>query len=126
MTSLASFAFCFSVLIAVFHKQVNICCSIGSISKPRSSRNRKAADQAIAMDSYQSYFRKFDIFFSRKQQGAIRTDRKIYYNAFQGSCITLNIFDNSTFFGATEHLFSPKLLPRTTPMKIELGMKKRF
>ena len=30
------------------------------------------------MDIYQNYFRKLDIFLSKKQQGAMRTDRKIY------------------------------------------------
>ena len=30
------------------------------------------------MDSYQYYVRKRHIFLSRKQQGTIRTDRKIY------------------------------------------------
>ena len=37
-----------------------------------------AADQAIAMDSYQNYFRNRDIFLSRKHQGGKSTDRKIY------------------------------------------------
>ena len=66
--------------IAVFHKQVNILCSIGSISRPRSWHNHKAkaADQAIAKDIYQSYFKKCDILFSGKQQG-VRTNRKNYY-----------------------------------------------
>ena len=53
----------FQRFIVVFHKQVvNTDCSIVSISRPISSHNLKAADQAIAMDSYQSYFRKQDIF----------------------------------------------------------------
>ena len=42
------------------------------------SGNHKVADQEIAMDNYQNYFRKLDTFFSGKQQAAIRTDQKIY------------------------------------------------
>ena len=38
------------------------------------SHNYNATDQAIAMDNYQSYVRKFNIFLSEKQQGAIRSD----------------------------------------------------
>ena len=58
-------------------------------------------------------------FFSRKQQAAVKTDQKIYslliydfiYDLiydfflskdFQSSYITLDIFNNSTFFGTTE------------------------
>ena len=66
----------FIVLIVVFYKQVNIRCSIGSIGRPRSSGNHKAADEVFAIDSYQSHFRKLDIFFSGKQEDAIRTDQK--------------------------------------------------
>ena len=60
-----------------FNKQANIRCSIGSISRPISSRDHNAIDQAIAMDRYQRYFRKLDNSFSEKQQGAVRTDNKI-------------------------------------------------
>ena len=55
------------------------------------------------MDSYQNYFRKLDIFFSGKQQGAIRTERKIYDgNNIQGSYITFDIFNNWTFFSTID------------------------
>ena len=46
------------------------------MSRPMSSRDHNVTDQAIAMDIYQSYFRKFDNLFSGKQQGAVRTDQK--------------------------------------------------
>ena len=75
----ATFTFYFSVFIVVFGKQANICFSIGSISKPISSRHHNSTDQAIAIDRYQSYLRKLDNFFSEKQHAAVNTDRKIYY-----------------------------------------------
>ena len=71
-----NFTFCFSVFIAVFDKQVNICCSFCSISRLTSSRNPNVTDQAAAMDRYQNYFRKHDNLFSGKQQGAVRIDHK--------------------------------------------------
>ena len=85
---------------------------MGSISSSRSLRNNKAADQVTAMDSYQSYFRKLDIFLSRKQHGAIRTNRKNLLSSslsflldgknVQSSYIIFDIFNDSTFFGAVE------------------------
>ena len=63
LRSLNKLFYCFVVLIAVFDKQVNIRCSIGSISRLTSSHNHNAADQAIAMDSSQSYFKELDIYF---------------------------------------------------------------
>ena len=72
-----NFAFCLIVYIAVFDTQVNIRCCIVSVSRPISSREHNATDQGIAMERYQSYFRKLDIFFSGKEQGAVRTDQKI-------------------------------------------------
>ena len=81
-TSKTSFNCCstldnnFSVLIVVFYKHVNIHCSIGSIGRPRSPVNHKAADEVFAIDSYQNHFRKLDIFFSGKQEDAMRTDQK--------------------------------------------------
>ena len=53
--------------MTVFDKQVNIRCSIGSISSPTSSRNHNAADKTFAIESYQSNFRKRDFFFSGQQ-----------------------------------------------------------
>ena len=105
-----NFTFCFSGFIAVFNKQANIRCSTGSISRPISSRDHNAIDQAIAMDRYQGYFRKLDNSFSEKQQGAVRTDYKILSSYlcflhggkdFQSSYITFDIFNNSTFFSTT-------------------------
>ena len=37
------------------------------------SNSHNAANRAIAKKSWQSYLRKFEVLFSRKQQGAIRT-----------------------------------------------------
>ena len=69
----------FSVFITLFHKQANICCSIGNISRSIFSLDHNATDQAIVISKYQSYFTKHDNFFSGKQQGAVRTDQKLYF-----------------------------------------------
>ena len=109
--SLSNFTFCFNVFIAVFDKQANICCSIGSILTLTFLHNHNATDQEIEMDRYQSYFRKRDSFFSGKQPGAVRTDQNICSllfcdlhggKDFQSTYISFNIFNNSTFFGTTE------------------------
>ena len=68
------------------------------------------------MERHQSDFRKFDNFFSGKQQAAVKADQKLYYlliydfiydfflsKDFQSSYITFFIFNNSTFFGTTEN-----------------------
>ena len=78
--------------MAVFEKQVNVQCGIGSISMLISSHIHNAANRAIAKNSWQSYFKKFEVFFSRKQQGAIRTDWKIYSCIFYHLCIMITIF----------------------------------
>ena len=78
--------------MAVFEKQVNVQCGIGSISMLISSHIHNAANRAIAKNSWQSYFKKFEVFFSRKQQGAIRTDWKIYSCIFYHLCIMVTIF----------------------------------
>ena len=94
--------------------------SIGSISRLISSHDHNWTSQAIAMDWYQSCFRKLDV-ISGKKQAAVKTDQKVYslliYNFFcnliydfflskdfQSSYITFDIFNNSTFFGTTEKI----------------------
>ena len=66
-------------LIAVFDKEANVRCSIGSISRPISWHNHKAINQAIATVKYQSYFKNLDNFISGKQQGTVRTDQKFIF-----------------------------------------------
>ena len=78
--------------MAAYQKQVNVQCGIGSISMLISSHIHNAANCAIAKNSWQSYFKKFEVFFSRKQQGAIRTDSKIC------SCIFYQIYIMVTNF----------------------------
>ena len=68
----------FRYFVAIFSKQANVRCSIGSISRPISSRDHNATDQAIVKGRYQSFYRKLDNFFSGKQQSAVRIDQKIY------------------------------------------------
>ena len=45
--------------MAVFEKQVNVQCGIGSISMLISSHIHNAANRAIAKNSWQSYFKRF-------------------------------------------------------------------
>ena len=77
--------------MTVFEKQVNVQYGIGSISMLISWHILNAANCAIAKNSWQSYFKKFEVFFSRKQQGAIRTDWKIYSCIFYHLCIMVTI-----------------------------------
>ena len=55
-------------------KQVNVRCGIGSFLMSITSHIHNADNHAIAKNSCQKYFKKFEFFFSRKQQGATRTD----------------------------------------------------
>ena len=57
-----------------------------------SSHIYNAAKRVIAKNSWQSYSQKFEVFFSRKQQDAIRTDWKIYSCIFYHLCIMVTIF----------------------------------
>ena len=67
-----------SAFMAIYEKQVNVQCGIGSISMLISSHIHNAAKHAIGKNSWHCYFKKFEVFFSRKQQGAqqgaIKTD----------------------------------------------------
>ena len=78
-TSLNKLEILFQCFIVVSDKEANVPCSIGSISRLTSSRDHNAINLAIAIDRYQSYFRKLSIsdnFFSGKQQGAVRLTKK--------------------------------------------------
>ena len=87
-----NFTPCLNAFMAVFEKQVNVQCDIGSISMLLYSHIHNAANRAITKNCWQSYFKKFEVFFSRKQQGAIRTDWKIYSCIFYHLCIMVTIF----------------------------------
>ena len=91
--------------MAVFEKQVNVQCGIGSISMLISSHIHNAANCAIAKNSWQSYFKKFEVFFSRKQQGAIRTDWKIYSCIFYQLCVTVTIFQAANSLPIFQQLY---------------------
>ena len=73
-------------------KQVNVRRGIGSILMSITSNIHNAANHAIAKNSCQSYFKKLEILFSRKPQGAIRADRKILSCIFYHLCIVVAIF----------------------------------
>ena len=51
---------------------------IGSISMPVASHIYNAANHVIVKNNCQSYFKKSEVLFSRKQHGAIMVDWKIY------------------------------------------------
>ena len=61
-----------------FEKQANVRCGIGSILMSITSDIQNAANHAIGKNSCHSCFKKLEVLFSRKLQGAIRTDWKIY------------------------------------------------
>ena len=65
-------------LWSFYKKQINVHYGIGSISMPVASLIYNAANHVIVKNNCQSYFKKFEVLFSRKQQGVIRADLKIY------------------------------------------------
>ena len=82
---------------------------IGSISMPVASHIYNAANHVIVKNNCQSCFKKFEVLFSRKQQGVIRADLKIYPcifynfttffdNDFSSGSLTFDIFNSTTFF----------------------------
>ena len=86
-----------------YKKQVNVQYGIGSISMPISSYIHNAAHPR----HYQSYFKKTEVPFSRKQQGAIRAEWKIYPYIFYH--FSINIFSITIFQVATSlSIFSTK------------------
>ena len=80
------------ILWSFFEKQINVQCGIGSISMLIFPPIHNATNRAIAKNSWQRYFEEFAVLFSRKQQGAMRTDWKIY------SCIFCHLFIMVTIF----------------------------
>ena len=92
--------------MAVFWKAVDAQCGIGNFSMLISSHIHDAANRTIVKKRWQSYFKKFEVLFSRKQQGAIRIDWKIYScisttfaygNNFSSGLLTFDAFNNNTF-----------------------------
>ena len=61
-----------------YKKEINVRYGIGSISMQIASHIHNAANHVIAKNNCQSYFKKFEVLFSRKPQGAIRADWEIY------------------------------------------------
>ena len=110
--SFTNFTFCFIVFIAVFDKEVNISCSMGSISRPISSRDHNAR----SMDRYQDSFTRLNIFFSAKRQGAVRNDQKFYSLLIYNFCMVVTIFKEATSLSIL--LTSrPSLAQQRKPMK---------
>ena len=84
-----------------YKKQVNVRYGFGSISMPITSHIHNAANHIIAKNNCQSYFKKSEILFSSKQQGAIRADWKIYLCIFYH--FSIDTFSITIFQVATSH-----------------------
>ena len=61
-----------------YKKRVNVRYGIGSVSMPIASHIHNAATRVNAKNNCQSDFKKFEVLFSRKPQGEIRVDWKMY------------------------------------------------
>ena len=61
-----------------YKKEINVRYGIGSISMQIASHIHNAVNHVIAKNNCQSFFKKFEVLFSRKPQGAIRADWEIY------------------------------------------------
>ena len=86
-------------LWSFYKKQINVHYGIGSISMPVASHIYNAANHVIVKNNCQSYFKKFEVLFSRKQQGAIGADWKIYPCIFYH--FSIDIFSITIFQVAT-------------------------
>ena len=100
----------FQCFVAVYDKQANIRCSIGSISRPIFSRNYNATDQAIAMAIANATSQNLIIsFLENNSTDWLKNLFSSYFwflhgvKNFQSSSITFNIFNNSIFFGTREN-----------------------
>ena len=85
-----------------YKKKVNVQYGIGSISMPLVSHIHNAANHFIAKNNCQNYFKKFEVPFSRKQQGATRADWKNYLCIFYH--FSIDIFSIMIFQMATSLL----------------------
>ena len=105
-----------------FEKQANVRCGIGSILMSITSDIHNAANHAIGKNSCHSCFKKLEVLFSRKLQGAIRTDWKIYlafsatlHNGkdFSRGYLTFDILNKRLLWHNTENsnfIFLPVLI----------------
>ena len=78
---------------------MNVQYGIGSISMLIVSHIHNTVNQVIANNNCQSYFKTFEVLFSRKQQGAIRADWKIYpciFYHFRIDIFSITIFQVGT------------------------------
>ena len=68
------------------------------------SHIHNAANCSIAKNSWQSYFKKFEVFFSRQQPGAINLFLHFLPPSYNGNdCFTdFRYFNSNTFFGTIQ------------------------
>ena len=90
-----------------YKKKVNVQYGIGCTSMLIASHIHNAANHVIAKNNCQSYFKKFEVLFSRKPQGAIRADWEIYPCIFYH--FSIDIFSITIFqVAASLSIFSTK------------------
>ena len=81
------------------YKKVKVRYGIGIISINIASHIHNAANHVIAKNNCQSYFKKVEVLFCRKPQGAIRADSKIYpciFYHFSVDIFSITIFQVAT------------------------------
>ena len=90
--------------MVVLEKQVNVLCGIGSTPMLISSHIHNAANCSIAKNSWQSYFKKFEVFFSRQQPGAINLFLHFLPPSYNGNdyFTDFRYFNSNTFFGTIQ------------------------
>ena len=86
------FTLCFRVFIVVFVNQANKRCNVGSISSPISSKDHNATDNAIAIDNYQSYFRKLGNLFPGKKTMCSKDCPKKFFSCYLNFSMVVRMF----------------------------------
>ena len=104
-----NFTFCFVFFIAAFERKANIHFSIDSISRTISLQDHNSTDQAIAMDRYQSDFRKLGISFLENKKLQWRLTKKIIL------FLSTILFTISSYLRIFKLATSPSLFPTTRP-----------
>ena len=83
------------VFLWPLYKKQDVRYGIDSLLMPIASHIHNAANDVIAENNFQSYFKKFEVLFSRKPQGAIRADWRIYPCVFYH--FSIDIFSITIF-----------------------------
>ena len=103
-----------------YKKQVNVQCGFGSISIPIASHIHNAAKHVIVKNNCQSYFKNFVVIFSRKHEGAFRTDWKTYRCIFYH--FSIDIFLITIFQVATSLLIFLTTKPSLAQLRKQVNV----